>query len=117
MDGEGLAEWVMALEGRGFWSREPQFESLELEKRATPPAKPSIEEPPKLELKPLPDHLRYVFLGPDSTLPIIVSSCLLDVQVERLVQVLQENKTAIGWIMADIKGISPAFCMHKILLE
>ncbi|XP_075099483.1 uncharacterized protein LOC142176253 [Nicotiana tabacum] len=23
MDGEGLAEWVMALEGQGFWSREP----------------------------------------------------------------------------------------------
>ncbi|XP_075080483.1 uncharacterized protein LOC142165984 [Nicotiana tabacum] len=86
MDGEGLAEWVMALEGRGFWSREPQFESLELEKRATPPAKPSIEEPPKLELKPLPNHLKYVFLGPDSTLPVIISSGLLDVQVERLVQ-------------------------------
>ncbi|XP_070025028.1 uncharacterized protein [Nicotiana sylvestris] len=117
MDGEGLAEWVMALEGRGFWSREPQFESLELEKRATPPVKPSIEEPPKLELKPLPDHLRYMFLGPDSTLHVIISSSLLDVQVERLVQVLQENKTAIGWTMADIKGISPAFCMHKILLE
>ncbi|XP_070005922.1 uncharacterized protein [Nicotiana sylvestris] len=32
MDGEGLAEWVMALEGQGFWKREPQFESLELEK-------------------------------------------------------------------------------------
>ncbi|XP_070019780.1 uncharacterized protein [Nicotiana sylvestris] len=46
MDGEGLAEWVMALEGQGFWKREPQFEPLELEKRATPPAKPSIEEPP-----------------------------------------------------------------------
>ncbi|XP_070004505.1 uncharacterized protein [Nicotiana sylvestris] len=61
MYGEGLTEWVMALEGRGFWSREPQFESLELEKRATPPAKPSIEEPPKLELKPLPDHLRLAF--------------------------------------------------------
>ncbi|XP_070015864.1 uncharacterized protein [Nicotiana sylvestris] len=117
MDGEGLAEWVMALEGRGFWSREPQFESLELEKRATPSAKPSIEEPPKLELKPLPDHLRYVFLGPDSTLTVIISSGLLDVQVEQLVQVLQENKTAIGWTMADIKGINPAFCMNKILLE
>ncbi|XP_070003034.1 uncharacterized protein [Nicotiana sylvestris] len=61
MDGEGLVEWVMALEGRGFWSREPQFESFELEKRATPPAKPSIEEPPKLELKPLLDHLRLAF--------------------------------------------------------
>nr|XP_016504441.1 PREDICTED: uncharacterized protein LOC107822416 [Nicotiana tabacum] len=57
MDGEGLAEWVMALEGQGFWKREPQFEYLELEKRATPPAKPSVEEPPRLELKPLPAHL------------------------------------------------------------
>jgi len=33
IDGEGLAEWVMALEGQGFWKREPQFESLELEKK------------------------------------------------------------------------------------
>ncbi|XP_070009496.1 uncharacterized protein [Nicotiana sylvestris] len=86
MDGEGLAEWVMALEGQGFWKREPQFESLELEKRATPPAKPSVEEPSKLELKSLPAHLRYIFLGPDSTLPIIISSSLLDVQVEQLLQ-------------------------------
>nr|XP_009760166.1 PREDICTED: uncharacterized protein LOC104212563 [Nicotiana sylvestris] len=46
IDGEGLAQWVMALEGQGFWKREPQFEPLELEKRATPPAKSSIKEPP-----------------------------------------------------------------------
>ncbi|XP_070025036.1 uncharacterized protein [Nicotiana sylvestris] len=117
MDGEGLAEWVMALEGQGFWKRDPQFESLELEKRATPPAKSSEEEPPKLELKPLPAHLRYVFLGLDSTLPVIISSVLLDVQVEQLLQVLQESKIVIGWTMTDIKGISPTFCMHKILLE
>ncbi|XP_070002016.1 uncharacterized protein [Nicotiana sylvestris] len=117
MDGEGLAEWVMALEGQGFWKREPQFESLKLEKRATPPAKPSVEEPPKLELKTLPAHLRYVFLGPNSTLPVIISSGLLDVQVEQLLHVLQESKTSIGWTMADIKDISLAFCMHKILLE
>ncbi|XP_075077388.1 uncharacterized protein LOC142164108 [Nicotiana tabacum] len=74
------------------------------EKRATPPTKPSVEEPPKLELKPLPAHLRYIFLGPDSTLPVIISSSLLDVQVEQLLHVLQECKTAIGWTMADIKG-------------
>ncbi|XP_070014995.1 uncharacterized protein [Nicotiana sylvestris] len=117
MDGERLAEWVMSLEGQGFWKRDPQFESLELEKRATPPAKPSVEEPPKLELKPLPAHLRYVFLGPDSTLPVIILSSLLDVQVEQLLQVLQESKTVIDWTMADIKGIIPAFCMHNILLE
>nr|XP_016496113.1 PREDICTED: uncharacterized protein LOC107815110 [Nicotiana tabacum] len=63
MDGERLAEWVIALEGQGFWKRESQFESLELEKRATPPAKPSIEEPTKLELKPLPAHLRSYLIG------------------------------------------------------
>ncbi|XP_070005422.1 uncharacterized protein [Nicotiana sylvestris] len=37
--------------------------------------------------------------------------------VEQLLQVHQESKTVIGWTMADIKGISPAFYMHKILLE
>ncbi|XP_019253921.1 PREDICTED: uncharacterized protein LOC109232617 [Nicotiana attenuata] len=57
IDGEGLAEWFMALEGQGFWKREPEFEPLNLEERATPPAKPSIEEPPQLEMKPLPAHL------------------------------------------------------------
>ncbi|XP_075075179.1 uncharacterized protein LOC107760480 [Nicotiana tabacum] len=117
VNGEDLAEWVLALEGRGFWDRELEFEPLHLGKRETPPANPSIEEPPKLELKPLPTHLRYEFLGPDSTLPVIISSSLLDVQVQQLLQVLKECKSAIGWTMADIKGISPAYCMHKILLE
>ncbi|XP_019246486.1 PREDICTED: uncharacterized protein LOC109226142 [Nicotiana attenuata] len=45
-DGEELTEWVMALQGQAFWKREPQFEPLHLEERTTPPAKPSIEEPP-----------------------------------------------------------------------
>ncbi|XP_070043549.1 uncharacterized protein [Nicotiana tomentosiformis] len=96
MDGEGLAEWVMALEDQGFWKREPRFEPLRLEKRETSPAKPSIEEPPQLDLKPLPAHLRYTFLEPNSTLPVIISSSLLAVQVEQLLQVLQEGKTTIG---------------------
>ncbi|XP_075098975.1 uncharacterized protein LOC142175869 [Nicotiana tabacum] len=96
MDGEGLAEWVMALDGQGFWKREPQFEPLCLEERATPPAKPSIEEPPQLDLKPLPAHLKYVFLGPNSILHVIISSGLLAVQAEQLLQVLQECKTAIS---------------------
>ncbi|CAN6554537.1 unnamed protein product [Malus baccata var. baccata] len=36
---------------------------------------------------------------------------------EKLVRVLREYKTAIGWTLADIKGISPTTCMHRILLE
>ncbi|XP_075085055.1 uncharacterized protein LOC142168293 [Nicotiana tabacum] len=36
---------------------------------------------------------------------------------KQLLQVLIEYKTAIGWTITYIKGISPVFCMHKILLE
>ncbi|XP_070046273.1 uncharacterized protein [Nicotiana tomentosiformis] len=74
VDGEDLAEWVLALKGQGYWKRELEFEPLHLEERKTPQAKPSIEEPPQLELKPLPSHLRCAFLGPSSTLPVIMSS-------------------------------------------
>ncbi|XP_016487779.2 uncharacterized protein LOC107807856 [Nicotiana tabacum] len=60
-NGEDLAEWVLALEGQGFWKRELEFEPLHLDERKTPPAKPSIEDPPKLEVKSLPSHLRVAF--------------------------------------------------------
>ncbi|XP_070022474.1 uncharacterized protein [Nicotiana sylvestris] len=82
-----------------------------------PPPKPSIEEAPKLELKPLPPHLQYAYLGDSDTLPVIVSSDLSKLQEEKLLRVLREHKRALGWTMSDIKGISPAFCMHKILME
>ena len=32
--------------------------------------------PPKLELKPLPDTLKYAFLGPNDSLPVIIASNL-----------------------------------------
>ena len=48
---------------------------------------------------------------------MIISSKLSVLQEEELVQVLKEHKTAIGWTIADIKGISPSTCMHRILLE
>ena len=31
--------------------------------------------------------------------------------------VLRENKEAIGWTIEDIKGINPSLVMHKIHLE
>ena len=30
---------------------------------------------------------------------------------------LREHRTALGWTISDIKGISPSICMHKILME
>ncbi|XP_070045260.1 uncharacterized protein [Nicotiana tomentosiformis] len=73
VDGKDLAKWVLDLEGQAYWKRELEFEPLHLEERKTLPIKPSIQEPPKLELKLLPSHLRYAFLGPNSTLPVIIS--------------------------------------------
>ncbi|KAM1489361.1 hypothetical protein ACFXTO_032634 [Malus domestica] len=57
---------------------------------------PSVIQAPVLELKPLPDHLKYVFLGDNETLPVIVSSSLTAIEEEKLIRVLKEHKTAIG---------------------
>ncbi|XP_070682439.1 uncharacterized protein [Malus domestica] len=57
---------------------------------------PSVVQPPTLELKPLPSHLRYGFLGEDETLPVIISSSLTAQEESKLVRVLKEYKTAIG---------------------
>ena len=37
---------------------------------------PSIQQAPKLELKPLPTHLKYAFLGDKETLPMIIAKGL-----------------------------------------
>ncbi|XP_021829832.1 uncharacterized protein LOC110770058 [Prunus avium] len=37
---------------------------------------PSIITPPKLELKPLPNHLKYTYLGANETLPVIIAESL-----------------------------------------
>ncbi|CAN6567531.1 unnamed protein product [Malus baccata var. baccata] len=78
---------------------------------------PSVVQPPTLELKPLPNHLKYIFLGEDEMLPVIISTSLTAQEEGKLVRVLKEYKTTIGWTLANIKGISPTTCMHRILLE
>jgi len=37
---------------------------------------PSIVQPPTLELKPLPEHLKYAYLEEDKKLPVIISTKL-----------------------------------------
>ena len=67
---------------------------------------PSSESPPKLELKPLPNTLEYAFLGEESTLPVIISSSLNNEQKGKLLDILKEHKRALGWTIANIKGIT-----------
>jgi hypothetical protein len=77
----------------------------------------AVSDFPKKELKPLPDNLKYKFLGPTDSLPVIIASDLIDAQEEELLNVLREHKEAIGWTIDDIKGISPSLVIHKIYLE
>ncbi|KAM1493813.1 hypothetical protein ACFX10_025542 [Malus domestica] len=44
---------------------------------------PLMIQAPILELKPLPDHLKYVFLGDKEILPVIVSSSLTAMEEEK----------------------------------
>ncbi|KAJ9535750.1 hypothetical protein OSB04_un001096 [Centaurea solstitialis] len=91
------------------------FEVLENEDRKT--LVPSLEVAPDLELKQLPSNLKYAFLGDSGKLPVIISSSLEADQEEKLVQLLKLHTKAIGWTIADLKGISPTICQHKIILE
>ncbi|MDV3187749.1 MAG: hypothetical protein Q8836_02575, partial [Sweet potato little leaf phytoplasma] len=96
----------------------PQHEEVThmLDLEGIVPTLPSIMQPPALELKPLPTHLKYKFLGETESLPVIISSKLDSSQEHLLMEVLARHKKAIGWSLADIKGISPSYCMHKIRL-
>ncbi|KAL1536745.1 hypothetical protein AAHA92_29345 [Salvia divinorum] len=47
--------------------------------------------PPKVELKPLPTHLRYVFLGEHNTYPVVVSAALTEKECDKLVCVLNKH--------------------------
>ncbi|KAK4731435.1 hypothetical protein R3W88_024423 [Solanum pinnatisectum] len=54
---QGYDEVVAALSSLGEYSKTPLKLDIDLKYRENPPAKPSMEEPPKLELKVLPSHL------------------------------------------------------------
>ncbi|KAI3773993.1 hypothetical protein L1987_48534 [Smallanthus sonchifolius] len=88
-----------------------------VDKESKPIERPSIEDPPPVELKELPIHLEYAFLVGESRLPVIIASDLTSDEKERLLEVLKHHKQAIAWRIMDIKGINPSFCTHKILME
>ncbi|XP_062086044.1 uncharacterized protein LOC133792143 [Humulus lupulus] len=112
-DSEEALSYLKWIQSYGSW-KQKKFEELGegLERPL-----PSILKPLVLELKALPEHLRYAYIGEKETLPVIVSSFLSEVEEEKLLRVLMAHKTAIGWTLANIRGISPSTVMHRILME
>ena len=71
---DDVAEMVAALESLPKQYGKPPIpisDSISTDKLL-----PLVIQPPSLELKPLPSHLKYVFLGDHETLPVIISSSL-----------------------------------------
>ncbi|XP_042422696.1 uncharacterized protein LOC122010284 [Zingiber officinale] len=84
--------------------------------KALPLGSPSIDQTQD-ELKPLPSHLKYAYLGENQQLPVIIAQNLEPEQESRLLEILRQHRKAIGGTLADIPGISPSICMHRIYLE
>nr|GFB64849.1 DNA-directed DNA polymerase [Tanacetum cinerariifolium] len=82
-----------------------------------PKSQPEEDEPPKVELKELPPHLEYAFLGNNGEWLVIIAKDLSSNEKTDLIKVLKTQTKAIAWKLTDIKGIDPEFCSHKILLE
>ena len=110
---EEAEEYVKWMDSFGP-NRRKYFESLG-EGAKTPV--PLIEQPPKMEQKPLPSHLKYAYLRLTSTLPVLISASLIELEEENLLRVLRDHRNALGWSLDDLKGIRPSMCMNRILLE
>ncbi|RDX81082.1 hypothetical protein CR513_38280, partial [Mucuna pruriens] len=77
--------------------------------------KPECEvSPPKppTELKPLPNHLKYAYLGDEQQFPQPSPGT-----GGEIVTSPQQHKKAIGWKLSDLPGINPSICTYKILME
>ena len=97
--------WMNSFEPNGRKYYEPLGENTQ-----TP--LPSSKQPPIVEQNPLPYHLRCAYLGEAYTLPVIISASLKASEEDKLSRVLRDHKDAIGWSLADLKGIRPFMCMH-----
>ena len=111
---------ILEIEGNSRISMSEEVDILSNQIRMWPPIEPlpqskskptlpSLQTPPQVELKPLPDSLKYAFLGPDQTLPVIIASNLELNQEEKLVEVLKSHKGAIGLSVLILKGLVHPF--------
>ena len=72
---------------------------------------------PMVELKPLPDTLKYSYLYENKIYHVIISANLSEHEEEKLLKTLKKHRAAIGYTLDDLKGISPTLRQHKINLE
>ena len=98
---EDDAQFFIEKEEENPTESEPLYELLE-------PPKPTIE------LKHMSSGLRYAFLNNDQDSPVIISDKLSQEEFICLLTILDKHRSAFGYSLHDLKGISPALCTHRI---
>jgi hypothetical protein len=107
---EELMEATKGLEPQDGILEEDKFEDIGEIKHEEP-------QVPEVDLKPLPKGLKYEFLGSDKTYPMIMSDELSPEENDMLLNLLKKHKKVIRYSINDLKGLSPAFCTHRIPME
>jgi hypothetical protein len=107
---EELIEATKGLEPQDGSLEEDKFEDIGEIKHEEP-------QVPEVDLKPLPKGLKYEFLGPDKTYHVIVSDELSPEENDMLLNLLKKHKKVIRYSINDLKGLSLAFCTHRIPME
>ena len=100
-EAEKYVKWMDSFEP----NRRKYFESLG---ENTKIPVPFVEQPPKMEHRPLPSHLKYAYLGNASTLPAIISASLIAIEEDKLLRLLRDHKNALGWSLTYLKEIRPS---------
>ena len=88
-EAEEYVKWMDSFEPNRRKYYEPLGEN-------TQTSVPSVEQPPKMEQKPLPSHLRCAYLRNASTLPVIISASLTAIEEDKIMRVLRDHKDALG---------------------
>ncbi|KAL2497810.1 RNA-directed DNA polymerase [Abeliophyllum distichum] len=98
------------LEANPPYIRRPHFEEL-----GTSSTKhlPSVQQPPKIEFKQLPFHLRYAYLGKSSTLPVIIANSISELEEEKLLRVLREPRQQLGGLLLTSRVLALLYACIK----
>ena len=111
-----LVKWSEEQQGaqdtnvvQGHWQKKQEILPLVIEE--------GTNEPQKSDIKPLLVELKYAYVEEQEQYPVVISSLLSISHEDSLLDILRENKQAIGWEITDLKGISLAVCTHHIYLE
>nr|GFA89849.1 retrovirus-related Pol polyprotein [Tanacetum cinerariifolium] len=76
------------------------------------------DEPPEVELKELPPHLEYAFLGDNEKWPVIIANDLSSNEKTALINVLKTRKKAIAWKLTRSRVLlTPNLTRRRLLAE